>query len=151
MEESQEQQLERLFHVFEQNVRKLTSLLSQQDFPLTKHQFYIMHTLSKGEKHTVGELAEQMYVNPSAITNMMDRLLKTNYVERYRDESDRRVVYIKLTEEGHAIVKDMKSKRKAFFQTYLSVLSQNEIDELISISEKLAIVPFPSRDTSEKE
>lgn len=151
MDESQEKHLEQLFHVFEQNIRKLTALISQQDFPLTKHQFYIMNTLSKGDKHTVGELAEQMFVNPSAITNMMDRLIKTNYIERYRYENDRRVVYIKLTEEGRQIVTDMKKKRKVFFQTYLSVLSQQEIDELISISEKLASVPFPNRDTSEKE
>ena len=151
MKESQEKHLEQLFYVFEKNVRKLTALISQQDFPLTKHQFYILNTLSKGEKHTVGELAEQMYVNPSAITNMMDRLIKTNYIERYRDESDRRVVYIKLTEEGQTIVSEMKKKRKVFFKTYLSALSEKEIDQLISISEKLASVPFSNSDMKEEE
>ncbi len=41
-----------------------------------------------------------MYVKPSAITVMIDRLIDQELVERYHDKDDRRVVVIELTKKG---------------------------------------------------
>lgn len=45
-------------------------------------------------------ISKKMYVKPSAITVMIDRLIDQELVERYHDKDDRRVVIIELTKRG---------------------------------------------------
>ena len=46
-------------------------------------------------------ISKKMYVKPSAITVMIDRLIDQELVERYHDKDDRRVVIIELTKRGN--------------------------------------------------
>ncbi len=52
-----------------------------------------------------------MYVKPSAITVMIDRLIDQELVERYHDKDDRRVVIIELTKKGKARVEEAMTAR----------------------------------------
>ena len=74
-----------------------TELLEQmQATGLTPPQFYILKILIiMGFKSD--NISEKMYVKPSAITVMIDRLIDQELVERYHDKDDRRVVIIELT------------------------------------------------------
>ncbi len=49
---------------------------------------------------TAGQLAEASGMSTGAITAVIDRLERAGFVERYRDETDRRRVFIKVTDEG---------------------------------------------------
>jgi len=69
--------------------------------------FDVMMTLRRaGEPHqlTAGELVRQTMVTTGAMTNRIDRLEARGYVERIADPTDRRVVLVRLTPEGRAIV-----------------------------------------------
>jgi DNA-binding MarR family transcriptional regulator len=59
---------------------------------------------------THAELARRMWIAPATLTGVVDTLEKAGYVRRERDESDRRVVWLVLTEAGeervHAIGRD---------------------------------------------
>jgi DNA-binding MarR family transcriptional regulator len=46
-----------------------------------------------------------MYLNPSTITGVVDRLEKKRYVLRDRSEKDRRVVKVQLTPKGKRLAK----------------------------------------------
>ena len=46
-----------------------------------------------------------MYLHPSTITGVIDRLEKKRYVARIRDQVDRRVIYVQLTAEGKRLAK----------------------------------------------
>lgn len=72
-----------------------TELLEQmQASGLTPPQFYILKILDHYGASRATQLAEKMYVKPSAITVMIDRLIDHELVERYHDDNDRRVVVI---------------------------------------------------------
>ena len=74
-----------------------TELLEQmQATGLTPPQFYILKILDHYGASRATKLAK-MYVKPSAITVMIDRLIDQGLVERYHDKDDRRVVVIELT------------------------------------------------------
>jgi DNA-binding MarR family transcriptional regulator len=49
---------------------------------------------------TAGWLAEQSGLTSGAVTHILDRLEKHGYVERVRDEHDRRRVFIRLRQEN---------------------------------------------------
>lgn len=49
---------------------------------------------------TMSELAKDAKIHPTVLTRFLDRLVRKGFVERQRDESDRRVVRVDLTEKG---------------------------------------------------
>ncbi|MDD2533949.1 MAG: MarR family winged helix-turn-helix transcriptional regulator [Eubacteriales bacterium] len=62
-----------------------------------------MHTLeSVGpyEKRTMSETAATLGVTTGTLTVAIDRLVRKGYVERHRDNTDRRVVRVALTRQG---------------------------------------------------
>ena len=69
--------------------------------------FDVMMTLRRaGEPYelTAGELVRQTMVTTGAMTNRIDRLEARGFVRRHASTSDRRVVLVRLTPEGRAIV-----------------------------------------------
>ena len=56
---------------------------------------------------THAELARRMWLSPATLTGVVDTLEKAGYVRRERDGSDRRVVWLALTEAGEQRVKEI--------------------------------------------
>jgi DNA-binding MarR family transcriptional regulator len=81
------------------------SLEVSDKFGITAPQLWALKTISKNESLPLGELSKKMYLRPSTITGLIDRLEKRGYVVRDRDQRDRRVVKIRLTPKGKGLVK----------------------------------------------
>lgn len=144
MQHDTNQKVERLQEAVRSTIRVLGPQLSEPVFGLTGPQFYILHQLDLKGKCTVGELADSMAVKPSAITAMIDRLDKHEFVVRDRDDHDRRVVHIRLTASGRDTLNQVKKHRQAILQHYLSHLTPDELESMIHVFEKLArVVPPP--------
>jgi DNA-binding MarR family transcriptional regulator len=74
-------------------------------FGITGPQLWALKTISHNENLSLRDLSERMYLHPSTITGVVDRLEKKGYVARKRDQVDRRVIYVELTAEGRKLVK----------------------------------------------
>lgn len=130
---------ERLMTAWGITSRKIQQEFAEQTtFPLTTPQLFLLHLLSKKDRWMVTELADKMSVKPSAITAMIDRLEHNQFAERERDEKDRRVVFIKLSQKGKKVLKKAGGKRKNILMDYLNQLEEEEIISLVNINEKLA-------------
>lgn len=136
--EELEQYIEKLQQIFLLTMRRISKQTTDCEPKLTGPQFYILQLLRKKGRSTVSSLAEEMTVKPSAITAMIDRLLKQEYVLRDRDEQDRRVVFIQISEAGNQILEETLGKRKQVLAKYLSHLDREELDSLLSIFRKLS-------------
>ena len=79
-----------------------------------------------------------MYVKPSAITVMIDRLIDQELVERYHDKDDRRVVIIELTKRKSRVEEAMTA-RNEHIAKYFSHLELQERD-LLRLFEKLETI-----------
>jgi DNA-binding MarR family transcriptional regulator len=74
-------------------------------FGTTGPQLWALKTISQNESLSLGELGRRMYLHPSTITGLIDRLEKKALVERDRDQTDRRVIKLRLTSKGKGLVK----------------------------------------------
>lgn len=74
-------------------------------FGITGPQLWALKTISQNENLSLSDLSRRMYLHPSTMTGLMDRLEKKGYVKRNRDQVDRRVIYLQLTAEGKKLVK----------------------------------------------
>jgi len=98
-------------------------LLNRLHTGLTAGQFFTMQMIRREGRLKVSQLAERLEVTPSAITVMIDRLEHHGYVSRVRDEEDRRVVVIELTEAGRAKLAEVE---RAWFEMMRQMVSRIE-------------------------
>ncbi|MCZ8511977.1 MarR family transcriptional regulator [Paenibacillus filicis] len=107
------------------------------DMELSKQQLFLLKTLLDRSRATVGELAEQLSLSPSATTIAVSRLANLGLIERTRDESDRRLVWLQLTEDGKRKMLKFKAERDELLLGMLSRLTDEETDRLFELFEKM--------------
>ena len=85
---------------------------------LTPSQFHSMVAIKEsGAGCTMSYLADQTNQVSATVTGIIDRLVERGWVERYHNPADRRTVWVRLTQTGHA-------KLEAVLQERWSALSQ---------------------------
>ena len=72
---------------------------------LTPPQFYVLATIGYAGGLPFGEIGAKMMVTVSNLTGIVDRLEDKKLVSRKRDENDRRVVHVVLTDKGAKLYK----------------------------------------------
>ncbi len=78
----------------------LDSQKMSRQFGLTGQQSLVMRLLLNNGSLSSADLSRLMYVTPSNMTGIIDRLEKKGLIERVRKEGDRRVALITLTGTG---------------------------------------------------
>lgn len=73
---------------------------------LTPPQFYVLATIGYAGGLPFGEIGAKMMVTVSNLTGIVDRLEEKKVVLRKRDENDRRVVHVVLTDKGTKLYKN---------------------------------------------
>lgn len=93
---------EELFRLVGQLLRKSRHMEMDpvMDLGLTGPQAFAIVELLGSEPVTMGALAEKLGIGHGVATRLVDRLVEKGLVERTRDENDRRVVLVSLSESG---------------------------------------------------
>lgn len=95
-------------------------------------QVALLNILYRQGRATMQDIATQLTVTPATVTMMVKRMLAQGYVERRRDESDWRLVWVHLTEQGRRVTEYYQRERQASLQRRLAQLSDEERDQLQS-------------------
>ncbi|MHB8986607.1 MAG: MarR family winged helix-turn-helix transcriptional regulator [Eubacteriales bacterium] len=133
--------LNRLEEVFQHMIRRLHAELAQSMVKgVTGSQFFVLKKIGDRGKLTVSEVAEDTGVSLSAITVLVDRLFKAGLVNRTRDDRDRRLVWLELTDEGEEILQMCRESRNRIIGRYFSQLPEGDIEKLIEIYERLMVI-----------
>ena len=74
-------------------------------FGITGPQLWVLKTINQMGSLPLGELSEGMYLHPSTVSGVVDRLEKKGYVVRNRTDKDRRVVKVGLTPKGKILAR----------------------------------------------
>jgi DNA-binding MarR family transcriptional regulator len=83
---------------------------------------------------TAGQLSDMSGLTSGAITHILDRLEKRNFIERRRDTADRRKVYVRVRLESIASV---IPRYEAIGQAYLALAEQYDDEDLRLICDYL--------------
>ncbi len=74
-------------------------------YGITGPQLWALKTIHQMGSLPLGELSKGMCLHPSTVSGVVDRLENKGYVVRDRTEEDRRVVRVRLTPKGKALVR----------------------------------------------
>lgn len=127
--------------------KKAASLVKEQiGSDLTNDQHYTLRYINQVGSCTSSELAEVFDVKKSAITAMITRMWEKGLIQRTRDENDRRVVYLTLTEKGNELYAKTEEKIHKLVESLITRFDQAEIQQFIETFEKLNKVLLESKD-----
>jgi DNA-binding MarR family transcriptional regulator len=103
-----------------------------QEHGLSGPQYNVLRILRGhgGDALSCCEIAAEMIHRMPDITRLVDRLEEAGWVERSRDREDRRVVRVKITAEGLALLNRLDRPIRDLHQRGLSHLSREELAEL---------------------
>jgi DNA-binding MarR family transcriptional regulator len=118
--------------------KKAGSLVKEQiGSDLTNDQHLTLRYIYRVESCTSSELAEVFDVHKSAITAIIQRLWEKGFIQRTRDEKDRRVVYLTLTDEGKELYIKAEERIHNLVESLITKFDQSEIQQFIETFEKL--------------
>ena len=83
-----------------------------------------------------GEIGERMVTRDPDITRLLDRLQRRGLTSRTRARGDRRVVRVRLTEEGAALIKPLDGPVAALHRRQLGRLGARRLRTLIGLLEE---------------
>jgi len=104
---------------------------------LTESQVLTLSSLSGREVWKMTELSESVNINLSAMTGVVDSLVKNDLVERKRDVKDRRRVLVHLTPRGKKIASKIRTTRKRKIRSTIEYLDEDRREAIISGLEKV--------------
>lgn len=102
---------------------------------LSPIQFRCLRYLLKTTFLQVKELAENMELTPSRITNLLNNLESKGYIQRKISSKDRRIIKVTLTKNGREYASDIREKYIKYHGEMLAML-ENE-DEIKSLFKNL--------------
>ena len=105
---------------------------------VTMEQFQILKYIASRGRCTSTELADTFGVGKSSITAMTTRMVDKGVLQRTRDEEDRRVVYLTMTEQGERNYAIVQEQIMSTVSKYLVHFRAEEVEGVISAFEKLA-------------
>ena len=108
----------------------LDSKKMSKQFGLTGPQSLVLRLLVKNGSLSSADLSRQMYVTPSNITGIIDRLEIKGLVERIRKQGDRRVALITLTDSGQQLGKTVPDPIEKKIVTQLADLEPEHLQIL---------------------
>ena len=97
---------------------------------ITIPQFQALQILIHNESLTIGELSQKMALACSTITDLIDRMEKTELVVRQKSEKDKRVVIVEVLPKGHDILEKVLKKRRAYLKGKMSDFNIENMDLL---------------------
>lgn len=123
------QKLVRVFQLFERDKIKVHGF--------TTSQCYALLELKKAGSLTMNELSERMNLNTSTMTRIMDNLVRDQYVIRDRDEADRRVVVVSLTDKGNGVTEKLSETVTDYYRQIIANIPEGHIEETLRAVEVL--------------
>ncbi|WP_409367388.1 MarR family transcriptional regulator [Lysinibacillus sp. 38-6] len=90
----------------QQKSKMFVNMLSEGE-TLSQNQLILLLQLKINGGMKATEIADFFSVTPGAVTSMCDKLEKLNFIQRVRENEDRRVVNMVLTTEGELKVQEI--------------------------------------------
>jgi MarR family transcriptional regulator, organic hydroperoxide resistance regulator len=123
--------LETIIYLYTES-RRLTKGLAAQ-FGLTGPQLTVIKMLESFGDLSLSSLSERIQAQNSTVTGIIDRMEREGLVRRERSTTDRRVVYIRLSDKGQKLARQIEVEPMEIFRGALLDLGRDDVKDLVRI------------------
>jgi MarR family transcriptional regulator, organic hydroperoxide resistance regulator len=118
------QKLVRVLQMFERDQVKI--------YGFTSTQCYVLLEILKVKSLTMNELSDKLNLNTSTMTRVIDNLVRDEYIKRTRDENDRRIVLVSLTDKGNEAAMTLNESVNNYYKKIIASLPQGEVESVLN-------------------
>lgn len=134
--------MEKIFFELEDVFRKIMKKIPSEWKKHTKLNFsrsegLVLYKLAEKGQQRASELAHILSITTGGMTGITDKLVEGGYIHRERDDKDRRVVYLSISEKGIAALKKMEAARKILIEKTFSGLTEDELKQFKNTANKM--------------
>jgi DNA-binding MarR family transcriptional regulator len=104
---------------------------------LTSSHLRALRVLTQQPEATIGTLAKEADLNPASATAMVDQLEARGLAARRRDDRDRRLCWISLTDAGRKEVEDKERQWRSHMAVTFSDIPPGDIEAATRVLERL--------------
>ena len=104
---------------------------------VTVPQVVILEILAEQGTCKMGDLARALNFTMSAVTGIIDKMIKLRLLKRERSSKDRRVVKVMMLKKGEETVKLVREERRSAANNIFSALTEKEKSEYLKILRKV--------------
>jgi DNA-binding MarR family transcriptional regulator len=125
------------------SVRRFNAeLVAEHGLTLNDYEVLLHLSHAEGGRLRRVDLSERVLLTPSGITRLLEGLERSGYVERASCESDARVTYAQLTEDGEAKLREAAETHVAGIRGFFrDRYSKDELRALGALLERLPLDP----------
>jgi len=109
----------------------LNKLLREEECGITNEQWLVLKVIDANPAVSQTEIAEKSQKEKTNITRIIDLLEKNGFIERRRDEKDRRMYRIHATEEGKKVLKAVNPITQKTEEICAQTLNKKQVKEII--------------------
>jgi DNA-binding MarR family transcriptional regulator len=134
---AREQQFWAAFHQLNWELHK-HAMNSLERIQLTPPQSIVLCILTAlGGRGTMCDLVERSFQSGPTLTRIIDRMVTAGMVTRARDQQDRRLVYIALTDLGRVAQRAATARGIADSTLMTQAFSEDELEQMNMLLQKL--------------
>ena len=109
-------------------------------FPFNNTEMEIMkeivHVKEEGGRIISSDLAKELGVTRSAVSQIVNKLEKQNVVRRVPDERDRKIAYIELSESARGIYEKIKDEINRVMGEIIAKLGEKKVQDFIDYADE---------------
>ena len=105
--------------------------LRDQGVKLSMTEVHILEAIQKSESKMMSAVAKSLMVTQGTLTVSTSKLVKKGYVERVKDERDKRIVRLKLTDKANHVLEIHENFHEEMIDKLLNELDLHKEVELI--------------------
>jgi DNA-binding MarR family transcriptional regulator len=127
--------LETIIYLYTES-RRLTKGMARE-VGLTGPQLTVIKLLESFGDLSLSSLSERIRAQNSTVTGIIDRMEREGLVKRERSTSDRRVVFIRLSDKGAKLAREVEVEPMEIFRSALVGLPREDLRDLLRILAKM--------------
>lgn len=114
------------------------AIITEEYKDISNNDMHIIEAIGPGVDSTMSMVAKKLGITAGSLTTSVNSLVNKKYVVRERSESDRRVVYIRLTEKGRRAFLHHKDFHMQMTDAVIQSLDADEIPVLLKTLNSLS-------------
>lgn len=108
-----------------------------QTFPSSQSR--IMHLLHQNGPQKMSEIANAVHITAGAVTTASTILIEKGYITRLKNDQDRRVIQLALTDKGNERLANLQKEGRKMMEFVFKDLSDEELEKMNQIFKSASI------------
>lgn len=114
------------------------AIITEEFQDISNNDMHVIEAIGAGDGNNMSAIAKKLNITVGSLTTAINNLVNKKYVVRHRSETDRRVVFVKLTKKGIRAFQHHEEYHLQMTQAILDKLSEDEIPVLVKTLDGLS-------------